>query len=261
MSDTNERLALLIDAENVSAKYAAAIVAKAAELGALTTKRAYGHFDNEKLKAWRDAKITALGIVLVSVPQTNTRKNSADFKLTIEAMDMLHTRALDGVCLASSDGDFSFLAERIRAGALSLYLFGDANTPSDYKILGHTPFIEIEGLATSRKRPPAPAEVPSRKAAKASAKATPPARTASRPANPILHEMEQRAIAAILKIQEGGEKASTQKISAKLGQPGRPFKPSDYGANGMKQFLSRIAGVTLRKGENETVAVLDPSKP
>lgn len=149
------RLALLIDGENLPAKFADVVVAKAATLGDLVEARVYGHFANERLSGWK-RPIDGRSLIAVDVPQTNRRKNSADFKLVVEAMDMLHTRHLDGFCIASSDGDFSALAERIRAGALILYIFGEHKAGGGYKALAHT-FIDVADLAARQKAPARPA--------------------------------------------------------------------------------------------------------
>lgn len=260
---TNERLVLLIDAENISPRYAAAIVGKAATLGRLVTIRAYGHFGNDKLKGWREPSIDDLGIFRVSVPQSNPRKNSADFKLAIEAMDMLHTRHLDGICLASSDGDFSILAERFRASALSLYLFGQAKTPADYKALSQIAFIEVESLSASVREPAAsakPNHPPSRAAqAKTPAPKPHPVRHAAPSkakvaAVPIPDALAEQVRAAIRKAAGPDGAASSQKIGNALNEPGRPFRVRDHGFTGMKQLLEGIRGVQVEKRGTETWA-------
>jgi hypothetical protein len=39
-------------------------------------------------------------------------KNASYIALVIDAMDLLHTRALDGLCIVSSDSDYTRLALR-----------------------------------------------------------------------------------------------------------------------------------------------------
>ena len=45
-------------------------------------------------------------------------KNATDSALIIVAMDVLHTGSVDGLCLVSSDSDFTRLATRIREAGL-----------------------------------------------------------------------------------------------------------------------------------------------
>ena len=46
---------------------------------------------------------------VLAISATGT-KDAADMKLAIDAMDIVHARELDGICIASSDSDFTLLA-------------------------------------------------------------------------------------------------------------------------------------------------------
>ena len=84
------------------------------------------------MKSWMK-HIDDFDLTAVNVSPLTRGKNATDMKLVIEAMDMLTGRQLDGVCIASSDGDFTPLAERIRASALSVFGFGAKKAPKGYK--------------------------------------------------------------------------------------------------------------------------------
>ena len=58
-----------------------------------------------------------------------TGKNATDSALIIDAMDLLHSRTVDGFCIASSDSDFTRLATRVREGGLFVMGVGRKNTP------------------------------------------------------------------------------------------------------------------------------------
>jgi uncharacterized LabA/DUF88 family protein len=60
---------------------------------------------------------------MLAIPATGT-KDAADMKLAIDAMDLVHARELDGICIASSDSDFTLLAIRIRESGFAIYGFG-----------------------------------------------------------------------------------------------------------------------------------------
>jgi hypothetical protein len=126
------KLVLLIDGENLDSKYAEDLLEKAGKLGTLVTKRVYGHRDNSRMIKW-EKMLGQHGLTNVDVSKISRAKDTADFKMVVEAMDMLHGRQLDGFCIASSDGDFSALAERIRANALPFYGFGEGKAPPPYK--------------------------------------------------------------------------------------------------------------------------------
>ncbi len=51
-------------------------------------------------------------------------KNASDIALVIDAMDLLHSGRFDGLCLVSSDSDFTRLAARIREQGIDVFGFG-----------------------------------------------------------------------------------------------------------------------------------------
>ena len=85
-----------------------------------------------------------------------TGKNSTDASLIIDAMDVLHTGAVDGFCLVSSDSDFTRLATRIREAGMSAYGFGEKKTPKPF-VAACDKFIYTEILRPQTKDAPAPA--------------------------------------------------------------------------------------------------------
>lgn len=126
-----DRLALLIDADNISADYMPVIIREISALGTLTVKRVYGHFASPAMNAWHPL-VHEYALTPVHVPPAATRKNATDMKLAIEAMDLLHRGQVDGFCLASSDSDFTTLASRIREDGLRVYGFGAEKASKPY---------------------------------------------------------------------------------------------------------------------------------
>ena len=109
------KLAVLIDAENISSKYIDVILSEANNLGDVIYKRIYGNWTTPQMASWRN---TILDNAIQPVQQySNTiRKNSSDSALIIDTMDLLYQSNLDGFCIVSSDSDFTRLASRLRAG-------------------------------------------------------------------------------------------------------------------------------------------------
>ena len=130
------RLAVLIDADNASARHARAIFEAVATLGEATVRRIYGDFSNGRLAAW-NAAIGACAIVQHQQPAHAKGKNAADIALVIDAMDLLHRGRLDGFCLVSSDSDFTRLAQRLREGGFRVYGFGESKTPQAFRNACH----------------------------------------------------------------------------------------------------------------------------
>src|SRR3546814_5625911 len=66
-------------------------------------------------------------------------------KMTIDAMDLLYTRRVDGFGIMSSDSDFMPIAMRIRQDGLPVYGFGTSKTPEAFK-QACTRFIDVAAL-------------------------------------------------------------------------------------------------------------------
>jgi uncharacterized LabA/DUF88 family protein len=113
MSDNPPLLAVLIDADNTSPKYSAAIFDEIASLGEASVRRCYGDFSSQQMSGW--SKVQAeFGIVPHHQPANTVGKNASDIALVIDAMDLMHTGRFDGFVLVSSDSDFTRLAQRLR---------------------------------------------------------------------------------------------------------------------------------------------------
>ena len=98
------RLAVLIDAENASARIAEALFTEIATLGEASARRVYGDFSSAQIAGW--TKVLARWAIQPQQNFANTKgKNSGDIALVIDAMDLLHSGRFDGFCLVSSDAD------------------------------------------------------------------------------------------------------------------------------------------------------------
>ena len=125
MAENGDRksLAVLIDADNRSARYAHAIFEEIVKLGEANVRRIYGDFTGSRLSGWGGA-IQSLAILQHQQRSNTTGKNAADIALVIDAMDLMHKGRLDGFCLVSSDSDFTRLAQRLREDGLVVYGLG-----------------------------------------------------------------------------------------------------------------------------------------
>lgn len=129
--NNNQKLAVLIDADNAQASVIQELLAEASRYGTATIKRAYGDWTTQNLKGWKEV-LHKMAIQPIQQFSYTTGKNSTDSSLIIDAMDVLHTRSVDGFCLVSSDSDFTRLATRIREAGLVVYGFGRRDTPEAF---------------------------------------------------------------------------------------------------------------------------------
>ena len=114
------RLAVLIDADNASAKIADGLFEEIAKIGEASVRRIYGDFSNARSKGWADI-LSKHAIIPQQQFAYTTGKNASDITLVIDAMDLLHSGRFDGFCLVSSDSDFTRLAARIREHGVDVY--------------------------------------------------------------------------------------------------------------------------------------------
>ena len=107
------KLAVLIDADNISPKYVKVILDEAASFGVAACKRIYGDWSDARLKSWKDVLLNN-SIIPIQQYSYTTGKNATDSAMIIDAMDLLYGGNLDGFCIVSSDSDFTRLAARLR---------------------------------------------------------------------------------------------------------------------------------------------------
>lgn len=126
------RLAVLIDADNASAKIADGLFEEIAKIGEASVRRIYGDFSSTRSKAWADI-LSKHAIIPHQQFAYTTGKNASDITLVIDAMDLLHSGRFDGFCLVSSDSDFTRLAARIREEGVDVFGFGERKTPESFR--------------------------------------------------------------------------------------------------------------------------------
>ena len=137
-------LAVLVDADNIPAKYAEAIMKEITGLGEPALRRVYGDWSGGHLRHWAD-KVLELGLVAHQETANTKGKNASDIGLVIDAMDILHSGRFDGFVLVSSDSDFTRLAARIREEGLDVIGIGEGKAPEALRKVCNR-FIQIENI-------------------------------------------------------------------------------------------------------------------
>lgn len=126
------KVAVLIDAENISWKYAKKILDEASGVGVVICKRIYGDWSSQSLSSWRNP-IMDYSIQAVQQFQNTSGKNSSDSSLIIDAMDLLHEGKYHCICIVSSDSDFTRLASRLRESEIYVVGMGEQKTPTSFR--------------------------------------------------------------------------------------------------------------------------------
>jgi hypothetical protein len=144
------RLAVLIDADNISATYIKPMMLEIARYGNPTIKRIYGDWTKPQLGPWKQVLLDH-AITPVQQFGYTSGKNATDSSLIIDAMDILYTEKVDGFCLVSSDSDFTRLATRLREAGKIVYGIGEKKTPTPF-VAACDRFIFLEILAPKEKK-------------------------------------------------------------------------------------------------------------
>ena len=126
-------IALLIDCDNISAKYIPTIISELSKYGKITIRRMYGDWSQDRLRSWL-ACSAGYSLTPIMQPNNTPGKNASDIGLIIDAMDTLYSDAVDGFCIVSSDGDFNRLAARLREAGKVVIGMGERKTPESFRV-------------------------------------------------------------------------------------------------------------------------------
>lgn len=231
MSTRNRPLyAVLIDADNVPAKHAEAILREIASFGEPALRRVYGDWSSEQLQGWAET-VRKNGLVAHQETANTKGKNASDIGLVIDAMDILHSGRFDGFVLVSSDSDFTALANRIREQGLEVIGIGEQKTPESLRNVCNR-FVLIENLIDDPSTENGDTKPKGRK---------PPARNAT----PLI-------IAAMDKIEQDDDWISLSALGKQLIATNSDFDTRTYGykklselVGSLNKFESRKIGSTL----------------
>ena len=153
------KVAVLIDAENISGKYVNVILSEANSLGNVTYKRIYGDWTSSQMGNWKSVVLDN-SIQPIQQYSNVSGKNSSDSSLIIDAMDLLYQGRVGAFCIVSSDSDFTRLASRLRESEMFVLGMGEQKTPRSF-ISACNKFSYLDLLyaaSLEEAAPPAPAE-------------------------------------------------------------------------------------------------------
>lgn len=147
-----KRFAVLIDADNVSAKYIKYIMDEIANYGIATYKRIYGDWTKPNAGAWKEVLLEN-SVTPVQQYSYTVGKNATDSAMIIDAMDILYSGYVDGYAIVSSDSDFTKLSSRLRESGMLVVGMGERKTPKPF-IAACNQFKYLDVLAESEKNAP-----------------------------------------------------------------------------------------------------------
>jgi len=124
------RIAVLIDGENISHRYFERILQQLRGIGDLVVVRIYGDWSRQSMAGWQSV---AQSHPINPVHQFQRRKNTIDFHLAMDAVDIFHKQPeINHFCIISSDSDFSALCLWLRDKGKFVSGYGEAKSSQDY---------------------------------------------------------------------------------------------------------------------------------
>lgn len=139
------QLAVLIDAENARAADIAFVMEKITALGKPIICKGYGDWTTPQLTPWK--KVLETHAIRPCQQFRHARgKNASDGTLIMDAMEIKHARSVDGICIVSSDSDYTGLAGRLREAGLVVYGFGGKYTVQAF-VNACDEFVFVDALA------------------------------------------------------------------------------------------------------------------
>ena len=237
---SEKRFALLIDADNVSAKYIKPITDELSKYGTVTYKRIYGDWTSTLHAKWKDALLEN-SITPIQQFSYTQGKNATDSAMIIDAMDILYTNSVEGFCIVSSDSDFTRLASRIRESGLTVVGMGEKKTP--------IPFRKACDIFTTL-------ELLLDETANRAGRGKGHRAQSGESTGPSIERVEQAVVNIITDNQNNGKSTGLGEVGSRLLKRYPDFDVRSYGINQLAKLLDGFERVEIIKDGNSVEVVL-----
>lgn len=243
----NRRIALLIDADNVSHGKIAAMLAELSKYGVANIRRAYGDWASPALKGWT-GRLHEHAIRPIQQFSYSKGKNATDMALVIDAMELLYTQKPDAFCIASSDADFTPLVMQLRASGHEVYGFGERKTPDPF-VNACSTFLYLDSLGGEAA--PAKAEAaPRPKAPTAGAAAKPKPDVKPSTAAPLSQDAKLVAVLrGAVEATAGDDGWAPLDAAGSAAKRQAPIDPRNYGAKNFPKLFEAVGLFDILKAE------------
>ena len=236
------KLAVLIDADNVSSANIREMLEEIAKYGTPTFKRIYGDWTKPNLNHWKEVLLDN-SITPIQQYGYTSGKNATDSAMIIDAMDILYTGRVQGFCLVSSDSDFTRLASRLREAGMLVYGLGRKQTPTPF-ISACNKFIYLEIL----QKPELPA-VASKSEIQRPRKVSAQRRVSAPAAASTISRIDQSAMQLLTKsitdLADESGWASLAEVGNLLQKKKSNFDPRNYGFTKLVPLVKSINSIEV----------------
>lgn len=247
----NNRVAVFIDAENISAKYAERLLAEAANYGDVIVRRVFADWSSANVAAWKEV-VNKHSLIAEQQFSAVKGKNSSDISLIINALVVLFEKDIDVFCLASSDSDFTRLVQELREREKTVVGLGLKQTASSYV----NAFSEYIYLDNSDEKD----EKEEKTDKKASSK-----RLTAAISGVNLDESRRAALKEIIdKLIEDDGWALYARIATEMKNKYSDFVPKNYNCRSLKELIGKvinsIGDYEIKTGTDGTTMFLIPAR-
>ena len=244
----DRKIAVLIDAENVSDKYIKLIMDEVSNYGTATYKRLYGDFQTASVKAWMK-NLQDYAITPVFQYNYTQGKNASDSALIIDAMDILYSRHVDGFCIVTSDSDFTKLVLRLRESGMIVIGMGEQKTPNSLVSACET-FKFLDILLKDGNRTADEAQMPVKKTEDQNGRKKEGESSAPVSNIPDIREMEKEVL-SIIDTHAGDDGwVDLSELGDSLPKRVPGFDPRNYNCSKLKQFIELFDSVEVKSARN-----------
>jgi uncharacterized LabA/DUF88 family protein len=252
-STPDRRIALLIDADNVSHGKIAAMLAELSKYGVANIRRAYGDWTSPGMKGWT-SRLHEHAIRPVQQFSYSKGKNATDMALVIEAMELLYTQKPDAFCIASSDADFTPLVMQLRANGHDVYGFGERKTPDPF-VNACTTFLYLDRLGEELDSSATPSSKSADKTAadKSAPKSSAKPRVASNVKTAKAPLSQDAKLVAVLRgaveATAGDDGWAPLDAAGNAAKRQAPIDPRNYGARNFPKLFEAVGLFDILKAE------------
>lgn len=152
MNSKKDHIALFIDCDNISHRAIEGIISELSNYGVVNIRQAYGNWTKSNLKNWEE-KLLEFAIKPIQQFDYSKNKNATDILMTIDAIDLLHTKKIDAFAFATSDSDFTPVVMRVQQEGIKVFGFGEKKTPAAF-MAACSQFIFTEKLMATTEETP-----------------------------------------------------------------------------------------------------------
>jgi uncharacterized protein (TIGR00288 family) len=239
------RVAVLVDCDNVSPDILEHALHMAAQFGRVVMRRGYGNRET-LVQKWQEALIR-LAFTPYLQFQYASGKNTSDIALALDTLEAHFDGRADTFCLVTSDSDFAYLCRKLRERGATVCVVGEPKTPEALRHASDHFFEWTRPAETS-----APQIEPVRKL-------EPPRQEPPKPAQKRRPRFVIEAVALLAGSASDG-RVHLPALDQYLKRTNPAFSPKSYGHSGLLNMLKsyELLETRMETGGHWTVGPIAP---